>query len=1137
MVEVAKERRICYSMGMIRLILGRAGTGKTARIFAEIASLVQKERGSVVLLVPEQYSHEAERELCRAAGDRLSLYGEVLSFTGLARRVQSRFGGGARPVMDRGGRLLCMAWALDRLPPESLPLYRRARKDARAADVLVRGMEELRSAGADAEALLTAAGAEDVPTPLAEKLRELALIGEAYAAALGRSAADPAETLDTLAERVASDPAVRAWAAGTTFFIDGFSDFTALEQRVLAAILRAGADMTFCLTCGEGDVENSVFSLTAGTVRRLREAAAEAGIPCVSEQMEPEGDPTPIRYLAEHLFDFTPGDAPENDGSVSLVTAADPYEECELAAAKMSELARAGARWRDMAVAIRGFGDYRAALESACARYNVPLFLAGRGDTLQKSLPLLVVSALEAVTRGYEYEAVFGYLKTGLSPLTPAETDRLENYALLWELRGSMWHRPFTMHPEGYNRDMNADAKARLSDLNTLRDRAIAPLASLEAAMKAAFDARSQAQALADFFGNIALAERLAERSAELNAAGRREAAAEYDQLWEVLCTALEQFAAVLGDTPMDAGQFRELFTRMLSKYDVGIIPVSLDRVQAGDFDGMRRRELRHLFILGASDGRLPAPEESAGVFTPEEREELTDLGLPLGGPEEDLAREFWRIYSCLSLPSDTLCISRPLSMGADGETRPSLVMERAAALLGIPAVPGDLRHARTFSREAAYTLAVRAEAGDAAPECLAAREFFLREGHGDELSALVRRARAGRGQLGPEAVRRLYGDRPAVTATRAEKFGDCRFAYFLQYGLRAKPRQKAVFDARDNGTFLHWVLEQVAREVSSPEMGGFAKATEADIDRLTDKYVDEYIRTELNDFSEKTARFEYLFRRLRGTVRHVTRELWREMRVSKFRPIEFELDLSEKDILSASDEDLRLYGFVDRVDAWEHNDRLYLRVVDYKTGVKDFRLSDIVEGVNMQMLLYLFALADRGSVHFGGKEIVPAGVLYSPARFRVVRADAEPSDDDLALLRENDMTGASGVRRGLILRDEEVIEAMEPGPEKHFLPIKYSARTGELLANEGQLASLEQFGSLSRYIRKTLQDMAAELRAGSVAADPWFRSTTENACLRCEFADACQFDESSDAWRVRESLRPAEAWKTIEETVGESHE
>ena len=1099
---------------MIRLILGRAGSGKTARVFDEIAALCRAEQGGTIFLVPEQYSHEAERELCRAAGDSLSLYGEVLSFTGLARKVFVQCGG-AKPLMDGGGRLLCMAAAMEAVA-DSLRLYQRGRRDVRLMESLVRGVEELKNAGLDAQAL--SAAASELPGLLGEKLGDLALILEAYAAAQGRSAADPADVMEELAGRIAESDAARG-----RIFIDGFSDFTALEKKVLRELIRAGAELTVCLTCApEGEAE--VFSLARDTARWLRRTAEEYGAECREEWVDRADEGDPIRYFCDSMFDFSGAEAPDAEGRIRLVTAADPYEECELAAAGMAELARKGVRWREMAVAVRGFGDYRAALESACARYEVPLFLSGRGDTLRKSVPLLITNALEAVERGYEYEAVFGYLKTGLATITPTETDVLENYAILWNIRGSMWERPFTMHPEGYNRGMDEESAARLETLNALRRRVIEPLKALETAVKTADTAAGQARALADFLLAIELPARLEARAAELDAAGRSEAAAEYEQLWDLVCGALEQFAAVLGDSFMDVTRFRELFSMMLSKYDVGIIPVSLDRVQAGDFDGMRRRHIRHLFVLGAADGRLPAPEENAGVFTPEEREELTALGLPLGGPEEELSRELWRIYSCLALPSDSLYMSWP-AMEADGsETRPSVIAERVRAVFGLEPEEGDLLRARTFSREAAYTLALLGEAGHTDETALAAREVFRREGREEELSSLVKAASAGRGTLGPDAVRALYGAEPALTATRAEKFGDCRFSYFLQYGLKAKPRQPAVFDPRDYGTFMHYVLENVARDVMAE--GGFPAVDAARIRELTDTWVDRYIQEEMNDFAEKTARFEYLFRRLRTTVRRVTEDMWQELKTSRFQPIDLELDLGRDGVLDpeAAEDGVKLYGRVDRVDGWVKDGVLYLRVTDYKTGVKKFSLSDVCEGVNLQMLLYLFTLEKHGRSYFGAEEIRPAGVLYSPARFDVVRTDGDMTDEELASLRR------SGARRsGLVLCDDEVIEAMEPGEEKRFLPVKLLRSGGWSKESLGSLATLEQFGALSRYIDKTLRDMAAELRAGSVAADPWFRSTQSNACVYCEFAKACLFDETKDVWRMRSELSPEKAWERIE--------
>ena len=1098
---------------MVRLILGRAGAGKTARIFEEIAREGKNCPGGVILLVPEQYSHEAERELCRAAGDGLNLYGEVLSFTGLARKVFSQCGG-ARPVMDGGGRLLCMAVAAEAVSG-NLRVYDRGHRDPRLLDSLLRAVEELKLAGVDG--IMLSEAAVRTEGALKDKLEDLGLVLEAYTAAESRSGADPADVLQTLAALIGDSLSVNA-----RFYVDGFTDFTALEKHVLREIIRAGADMTICLTCSpEG--EEGVFALPMATARWFRTTAEEYGLACREEWVE-NGDreQTALGWFCDHLFDFSRPEAPEGREAIRLMSAADVYEECELAAARMSELARGGCRWRDMAVAARGFEDYRTALECACARYGIPLFMSGRGDILRKSVPMLIACVLEAVNRGYEYEAVFGALKTGLMPLTAEECDRLENYVILWGVRGYMWDRDWTMHPEGYNRPMDENARRRLEELNRIRRRITEPLKKLETAVHKAETAREQAMALAAFLEDISLATGLERRVAELEAAGRQEAAAEYERLWDIVCTALEQFASVLGDMDMDGERFAALFSLMLSKYDTGVIPVSLDRVQAGDMDGMRRRHTKHLLVLGAADGRLPAPEEGGGVFTPEEREELGELGLSLGGAEEELSRELGTIYSCLTLPSETLYMSWSRMEPEGGEGQPSMIVERARTLLGLRPEIGDVLRARTFSHDAAFALAVQGQAGDEKAPCRAAREYFVENGAEGELSRLVSAANADRGRLGPAAVRSLYGEKPSLSATRAEKFAGCRFGYFLQYGLKAKPRQQAVFDPRDYGTFMHYVLENVARD--AVEMGGFDAVTAQQVGELTDRYVDKYIREEMNDFADKTARFAYLFRRLRGTVHRVTEDMWQELKVSGFRPLEMELDLTEAGVLEPVESgDVPLTGQVDRVDGWVKDDVLYLRVTDYKTGVKKFSLSDVCEGMNMQMLLYLFTLQTRGGKHFGYEKIRPAGVLYSPARFAAVSADSEVTDEELALLRRD-----AARRSGLVLDDAEVLEAMEPGPEKRFLPVKFTKTGG--YTGTSQVATLERFGALNRHINKTLSDLAAELRAGSVTADPWFKNARDNACVFCDYREACLFDENKDCRRMRTNLTPAEAWEKIEE-------
>ena len=132
----------------LRFITGKVRSGKTSVIISEIRETVIHGSGKALLLIPEQYSHEAERELCEACGDRLSLFAEVMSFSGFARWSMGLHGGGAEVRMDQGGKLLCMALALRELQP-MLKTYGRAADNTDLQAMMVREAERLRAANCD----------------------------------------------------------------------------------------------------------------------------------------------------------------------------------------------------------------------------------------------------------------------------------------------------------------------------------------------------------------------------------------------------------------------------------------------------------------------------------------------------------------------------------------------------------------------------------------------------------------------------------------------------------------------------------------------------------------------------------------------------------------------------------------------------------------------------------------------------------------------------------------------------------------------------------------------------------------------------------------------------------------------------
>ncbi|MBR1457643.1 MAG: ATP-dependent nuclease subunit B, partial [Oscillospiraceae bacterium] len=665
---------------MLRLIVGKAGAGKTAAVMEEIRRAVEQRRGGVMLLVPEQYSHEAERELCRRCGDSLSLYAEVFSFTGLARRVMAQQGGGAADYLDKGGRLLCMALALGEVGSR-LKIYGAARYKAELQAMLLRALDELKTACVGPETLARAA--EACGGALGDKLQDLALVSAAYDAVVARGHADPADRLTVLAGQIGES----GMGPQTQVYVDGFIDFTAQERAVLEAMLRRGVQLTVCLTLDGLESSDEIYALSRVAARRLLGQARELGEETRVERLEGDGKAEALRFFADKLFRYT-ADRFEGDGSpIRLHAAENVTAECEFAAARALELVREeGCRWRDIAVAVRGFEDYRGTLESVFRHYGVPLFTARRSELLSRPLPALISLCYEICDGGWEADDVISYMRTGLAGLEPEECDELADYIFKWSLRGSAWERKedWRQHPAGYGAKYDEAAEERLRRINALRRTLAAPLLAFQRQSAEAGTAEGQAAALAELFRRLDLPGQLAARAALLEENGQAALAGEYRQLWELCVSALEQSAAILGDAEMDRSGFGRLFTLMLSQYDVGLIPVSLDRVSAGDFDRMRRRSIRHLIVLGCSDERLPQTQEAAGVFSDEERERLLALEIDLGGGESELWREFALIYNCLSLPSDSLdlCYARS---GADGESlRPAYVYNRAGALFGL---------------------------------------------------------------------------------------------------------------------------------------------------------------------------------------------------------------------------------------------------------------------------------------------------------------------------------------------------------------------------------------------------------------------------------------------------------------------
>lgn len=1051
---------------MLTLLLGKDWIANRDLVLEMVAQDVKNGQGNRILMVPELISHDTERRLCKAAGDTCSRYAEVLSFTRLARRVADSAGHGAQECLDNGGRVVAMAAATRQLHSK-LKAYAAVETRPEFLTGLVDAVDEFKRCCITAKDLLAAAAQSE--GSFAQKLEELALILEAYDSLCSRGKRDPRDQMTWLLEQLEAGD----FGENHVFYIDGFPDFTRQHFAILLHLIQVSPQVVVSLNCDVPGSSMLAFEKAGSTAAELIRSAKQLGIPMEIRYVDSVRDR--LQPVRNGLFQGSV----VPDKNLQVMRTDSLQAECWLAANRIRELVRNGSRYRDISIVCTDMAAYKNTLSLVLHRCGIPLYLSGTEEILEKSVIGALLSALNAVLGGFEQRDVLRYLKSVLSPVDMETCDRLENYAILWAIRGNRWLNTWDNHPAGMGEEWTESARQQLSQLDDARAAAIAPLLQLYRGFRSAVKLQDQVEALFDFFADIHLADRLDKLAREMDAAGDNRSAQILNQLWEILLSALEQMYDVLGETVWDQESFLRLFELLLSQYDVGTIPPVLDAVMTGPVTAMRCQQVKHLIVLGAKEGALPGYCGSSGVLTDQERDALRQLGVPLtGGSMEGLQAEFSEIYGVFCGAEESVCVTC-------GAEQPSFVYRRLA----------DMAGGERYCQNPAQI----ADAFDAAAFLVTARDKETAQAMGiqDAYQEILERSSYTLGNVNRENIQKLYGRKLRLSASQVDRQAECKMSYFLRYGLRAKERKEASVDPAEFGTYVHAVLEDTARDVM--QRGGFHKVSLEETMEIAMAYSDAYAKERFSQLDSQ--RIAYLFQRNVQELAAIVEELWRELSITEFVPVDFELafgDGQKMDAISVPNAEMeaQLRGFVDRVDVWNKGSTNYFRVVDYKTGRKDFDYCDVFNGIGLQMLLYLFALEQEGE-EILGDNLIPAGVQYFAARSPFVTANGRLSEEEAAIEH-----GKTWKRKGLILADEAVVNAMEPEGSAKRLSCKFS-KDGSLT---GDIASREQLKLLKQYVFQVLRNMVHDIASGDVTPNPYTRGTAHNACAYCPYQSVCHF-------------------------------
>ena len=1093
---------------MLRIV--RSGFSASAKeaFYTEIEKLYAKGRRAQ-LIVPEQQTVMAEGLMARRLPPSAVLTFEVTNFTRLANTTFRSLGGLSAEYCDSAKKALIMWRTLTELSP-TLNMTGGAKEiNAGLVDQALSVVGQMQNLGIHPAELMSAADMESVRSDgrLAAKLTDLAAIFSLYKQLLGERYADTGDDAEAMVKKLLENP---DFLSDTDIFIEGFTSFTE-PQYSLIAILAARTNVSISLTLPKGLEESFEFSEIAECQRRLISSAREHGADIKLSREEGMGRSNEsLDEICRLLWStIKPKDniTLQNADDLRIFEANTPYDECAFICEDINRRVMQGASYSDFAIVSREGEKYRGILDSTLADSGIPAFTSARRDINEFEAIKLIYTAY-ATSRGFAREDVISYAKCALSGVGRDECDEFEMYVNTWQINGRRFTdgEVWNMNPAGYTTTRAEGTDEKLLRIHETRERIIRPLSGLANRISTADTLRAHAEILLDFLVEIDMESALEERAALLRRMGESALDEENSALWGHICHALDTLVSVLGDAPCDAEAFLSQLKVVFSATNIGRIPSFADQVTVGSAEMLRLYEKKHIYLIGVNAGAFPATVSDRSYFSERDRRKLSECGLAIS-PELEVkgARELYIFSRAFSYATSSVTISYSAADTRFRATEPAEVVGRISALTGgaVSAVKIDSLplSARLYSPSLA--LMSMGEMGD---DYSTVRDALCEAGYEREISVSEGDISNTSARLGNEIV--AAGRPLSLTQTRIDSYVSCPFGYFCRYVIKLNEEERAEFDARSIGSFIHAILENFFSSLSQSgrKSGELSAEERVELTRIAAR---KYIAMLGEDVIGESVRTRIKIDRLTRAALPVVDGLCEEFSQSAFEPRFFELSLSHMDNstpdpvrLRSEKGDVSIYGIIDRVDAYKKGEDVYIRVIDYKTGHKEFSPEDMAEGSNLQMFLYLKALVEsenkqfRDSLGVGeGGRLMPAGVIYVKTSVRDVRIDAP--DDNLAA----DAVKAAQGREGMVLDDPDVISAMT----LRYTPL-YSRRTPDKIPDNKRHLLYDEagWGEIMNTVESAVLGVADGIRGGIMDANPKERKN-QSPCDWCPYKPICR--------------------------------
>lgn len=1138
--------------------IGASGSGKSTILYQEIIKWSQSEpHTNFLVIVPDQFTMQTQKDMVMMHPSKGIMNIDVLSFSRLSYRVFDEVGASEKPVLDDTGKSLILRKIASDLEPELAIIGKNLKKTGYIHEVKSAISEFMQYSIGEAE-LDKMIDFSQKRGALQYKLKDLKYLYREFTEYIKERFITTEETLDLLKNVLSKSRLIK----NSVIVFDGFTGFTPVQNRVIQELMVQAKEVIMTITMDtrenpyEVQGEQKLFYLSQKTVTTMESLAKEAGVSrkediiIKDEVVARYKNNLPLAHLERELFRYPLRSFKGSQDAIHLFEASTPKEEIRQVCIKIKDLIRENdCAYRDIAVVTGDLGTYGPQVEEIFATYQIPFYLDQTQGIILNPFIEYIRSGLQIIQNQFSYESMFHFLRSGLTGFPIDQIDCLENYVLAAGIRGySGWNKTFMRKSKAMKKD--PEKTKELQQLDELRGKImekLSPLILKEGTMG------QLVRVLYQFIAENQIQEKLFIFEKQRMDEGDFVKAKEFSQIYPLVMKLLEQMEALMGDEIITMKEFAQILDAGFGEIEVGTIPQNVDRVVVGDIERTRLKKIKVLFFMGLNDGIIPKSGQKGGIISDIDREFLYSEEWEMApSPRMQMYIQKMYLYMNMTKPTQQLFLSFS-KLDLEGKSiRAAYLIEVLCKLF--PEMPLEKPQMESMEQQletaddGLYYLVTQLRnyaAGLIKDEKTETTFLSLMDQYKEDacyqgiLEELKKAAFFNYVDypISKEVAEMLYGRILRNSVSRLEKFASCSYAHFLRYGMGLREREEFGFEAVDMGNVFHQTLEAFSEILGKRGYTWFdfpQNAGEEIIKEAVESIANGYGETILHS----SARNEYAITRMERILGRTVDTLQYQLKKGTFLPSSFELsfssleDLESVNITLSKEEKMYLMGRIDRVDTYVDGESVYVKVIDYKSGKKDFDLVALYYGLQLQLVVYMNAALHLNKKNYPDKKVIPAAMLY----YQIQDPLAEETSTVLSEEEINDKIRKQLRMTGMVNDDLSVISNLDQNVAagSDVIPVKVN-KDGSL-SSSSRVLSTNAFSQISDYVDQTIKGIGIDILSGKITLNP-FESKTATACDYCEFKKVCGYDGKISGYEKHklEELSQEEAYEKIVGLKGES--